>query len=92
MPPRPAKAKVATPFGLHSVPGPSADVVDLLETLLAQAKRGEIVGIAATVINPAKYTMSKWASDGPVGNNDLIAGIAWLQNDYLMTQREEDQS
>lgn len=89
---KPTATDIATPFGMHAIPGPDASVVALLENLLEQAKRGEIVGVAAVVINPVRETMSKWALGGPCGSHDIMAGIVWLQDDFLRYKREGDES
>ena len=45
-------------------------VVDLLTLLLAEAERGEIVGIAVATLNPAHDVICNWQYEG--ANNGLL--------------------
>lgn len=80
------RSKIATPFGRHSVPGPDGDVVELLEGLLAEARRGEIVGVAAAVVSPNQYIRCEYA--GSASSHVVLAGICWLKDDFIRRERE----
>ena len=80
------KSNVVKAFGLHSVPEPSADIVERLQTLLAQAKKGEIIGIAYVVMAPSRAKRTGWVAGGICDNHDLVAGISILQHEFLCSE------
>ena len=56
---------------------PSREVIEFLESVLADAKRGKIRAIAVAYIGPGRITSDGYASDGDTGH-DLFAAIGDL--------------
>ena len=80
-------ADITALFATTPVPGAiEQSVVDLLEDLLSQAKRGEIVGLAAVWVDPARLVANGWVGVAPT--NPMLAGIARLQFNYLLADHE----
>jgi hypothetical protein len=72
--------RVEVPHGLL----PVADIVEKLERLLAQAKRGDIRALGIVAVR-AGCTVSTQFSLGPDANNhELMAGITYLQHRYAV--------
>lgn len=69
-------------IGLHGSPlldnGANPDVVELLEDLLAEARRGEILAFAATVLSPNMALASR--SPAIHQHRHMLVAGAW----YLM--------
>lgn len=80
-----ADGKVSTFPGV-TLPGsplgeqPSREVIEFLEEILADAKRGKIRAIAVAYVGPGRVTSDGYASDGDSGH-DLFAAI----NDLAFT-------
>ena len=58
-----------------------AVVVEMLETYLEQAKRGEIVAFMACAVRPNGDTVNNWHSASGKGHQ-LSTGLLILQHDY----------
>ena len=83
------KQKIVVPFRgaipAHGVP--SEEVVEFLNDLLKQARKGAITGIAACWVGPAETVCSSWAA-GTASQHDMIAGAAILA--YKITKTVVD--
>jgi hypothetical protein len=53
---------------------PCADVVEMLKKLLAEAKRGEVIGLAVAWVHGNNDVSAKWAS-GCADGNLLMAAV-----------------
>lgn len=68
-------------------PAPDADVVDLLERVLASAKRGFVKSVAIVAVNPIHQVETGAAGDlSEVRTNVLLGGLTRAANE-LMKQR-----
>jgi hypothetical protein len=45
-------AEILKPFGEFGVPGPNQGVIEELEAALAQARMGDIIGVAIAMVHP----------------------------------------
>lgn len=58
---------------------PCADVIDLLEQYLAEARRGEIIGIALAVVDGNNSLATQWCS-GRADRHFVLAATVLLQD------------
>jgi hypothetical protein len=59
-------------------PTVTASVVELLEDLLAEAKRGEIRAIAVALVHDDGAPADTWAGEGGMGGHMLTAAATYL--------------
>lgn len=65
-------------------PLPDAEVVELLENVLASARRGFVRSVAIVAVNPVNLTEVAQAGDvGPIRANALLGGLARLNHDLI---------
>lgn len=71
------------------VPGtPEPEVVQILENLLAAAKRGEVIGLGVVTVSPEHTVMTSWT--GALGTHfQLGYGVALLASRYLNNAERE---
>lgn len=73
--------EVVTPFGpVISADAPDREVVELLEDLLEQARRGEVECLAYAIVRPNREMVWTWGGDGSA--NLLVAAVAGLHYRY----------
>jgi hypothetical protein len=77
-----SETKILKPFGDYKTPGPSADVISLLEEMLEKAKHGEILAIAIAAVRPDGYVQTR-AHKGNRGMSEIVGAVAVMQY-YLM--------
>lgn len=75
--------EVVSPFGpLISAEAPDQTVVDFLERLLEEARRGEINTIAVAYVRPSREKNWEWKGSGYV--DSLLASVQGLS--YSLTR------
>lgn len=79
--------EVVTPFGRSAVPDPDQDTIDKLEELLAQAKRGELSGIAYAMLRPNGAIGTGWVGEKRSGNS-MLGAVAALHVRYVRSWEE----
>jgi hypothetical protein len=79
-------AEILKPFGAFKTPGPSKEVIELLQIWLDKAKIGEITSVALTGCTPHHKTIAQFEA-GNDGLALLIASIVLLQDDILSQYR-----
>lgn len=67
-------------------PEANAICVEALETLLEQARAGEIVGIGATMLH--RDNQVSWRVAGVVGGFGMLGALRLIEQDLLEIQRE----
>lgn len=87
--PRRRAAKVVGIYGAIPAAGePVADVVEYLEFLLKEAKRGGITGIATAWIGAAHGIHTQWC--GVADSHAMVAGVTMLQHRVLAAKLADD--
>lgn len=64
---------------------PNEIVIDMLETLLDRARRGDVQGLAAAWINGDGSTASNWAGGQQYGCSLLLGALGMLETEYAET-------
>jgi hypothetical protein len=77
-------------FNGNAVPGePEKGVVEILETLLERAKRGEIAAVAYATCSPAYTLATGW--EGASGTRQQIScAVSLLNHRYHQRMMEQD--
>jgi len=66
---------------------PPQEIIDVLEELLAEAKRGELTGLGYFTVDGAGTVAHRWVSDS-AGVNDMVAGASYLHFTVMSDERE----
>jgi hypothetical protein len=85
--PEPRQDNLATPFGAYRTPEAQAEVIEIIEEVLAQAKRGEITSVAIAGLRPNDKATSTWRAGGNSGWA-LVGAVAKLEADLLEQARQ----
>jgi len=75
-------AEIIKPFGDYKTPGPNQNVISLLQKLLEEAERGEIVAVAVATICEGGFVGVRF-DVGSRGTSELVGAVAVLQRDLL---------
>ncbi len=67
--------ELATPAPV-TAPEPHPDLLELLDSVIAQVRSGEIVGVAVALVGPDGATKQAW--EAPDCRNSLVAAAAQL--------------
>lgn len=83
-PKRKKKTKIIPLFGAAYSPGLGAepDIVLMLETLLARAKKGELIGFSYSAVQPAGCTEDNWVP-GRAGRHQMISCVEQLHHNFM---------
>jgi TusA-related sulfurtransferase len=82
--------EVVTPFGKFAPRSPDTDIVEDLERMLAEAKRGEIVAIAYACAAPNRDITIGWCNGDNAGQHTMLAALTGLQARYLQHWMESE--
>lgn len=61
----------------YSIAEPNADIVEMLESLLEKARRGEVIGVAVAWVDGAHGQFTGWRT-GSTQNGAMIAATSML--------------